>query len=67
MRGLRRSDILVVRCYMEDEMKRYAVDLLRTAMNEFDGEREVACFIKNKFDSRYRTYWHCIVGKHFDW
>nr|CAH8827107.1 unnamed protein product [Trichobilharzia regenti] len=29
-------------------------------------EREVASYVKSRFDSRHRTHWHCIVGKHFD-
>ncbi|CAH8441710.1 unnamed protein product [Heterobilharzia americana] len=66
MPSIKKSDITVVRCYMQDDMRKYAVKVLQKAMNRFTEEREVASYIKFRFDSRHHANWHCIVGKHFD-
>ncbi|KAH8851650.1 dynein light chain [Schistosoma japonicum] len=66
MHSIKRSDIVVVRCYMHDNMKKDAIKFLCKAINRYTEEREIASFIKSHFDCRHHTYWHCIVGKHFD-
>ncbi|TNN11923.1 putative dynein light chain [Schistosoma japonicum] len=61
-----RTDILVVKCDIQDEMRNYAEKLVKKAVNRYESERDIATFIKGRFDSHYEKYWQCIVGKHFD-
>lgn len=48
---------------MIEEVKRTAIEAFANAQQ--DGEREIAAHIKKKFDSKYGTMWHCVVGKQF--
>ncbi|CAI2724056.1 unnamed protein product [Schistosoma spindalis] len=66
MVGIKQSDVLIIKCNIQNEMKCYVKMLVQKAMKRFEEEREVAAYIKTKFDSNYQEYWQCIVGKHFD-
>ena len=35
------------------------------AIKKSDTEKEIAIYIKNKFDEKYKPTWHCIVGTDF--
>ncbi|CAH8442064.1 unnamed protein product [Schistosoma turkestanicum] len=66
MSGIKQTDMLVVKCNIQDEMQGYVKTLVQKALNRYQDERELATFIKIRFDSHYQKYWQCIVGKHFD-
>lgn len=47
---------------MNDEMREYAIENALYALNVFRFERDVATYLKAKFDEEYGPTWHCIVG-----
>jgi dynein light chain LC8-type len=49
------------------EMKRDANTIAKEALDAMDGkdEKEVAAYIKRKFDAKYGPTWHCVVGTDF--
>ncbi|XP_018648938.1 putative dynein light chain [Schistosoma mansoni] len=66
MIGIKQSDVLIIKCNLQNEMQYYVKTLVHKALKRFEDEREIATYIKLKFDSHYHNYWQCIVGKHFD-
>ena len=53
---------------MPDDMLEDAVKTAKEAVTSFDIEtqgKDVARFIKQKFDDKWLPYWHVIVGKGF--
>ncbi|VDP73902.1 unnamed protein product [Schistosoma curassoni] len=66
MVGIKQSDMLIIKCNVQNEMQCYVKMLVQKAMKRYEEEREVATYIKVRFDSHYQEYWQCIVGKHFD-
>ncbi|CAH8488210.1 unnamed protein product [Schistosoma margrebowiei] len=52
-------------CNMQEAKQQFAVDLAVKAMDTYTVERDIARYIKNKFDETYGSNWHCIVGKNF--
>ncbi|KAF5403558.1 hypothetical protein P879_03804 [Paragonimus westermani] len=50
---------------MDVGMQQDAVDLCNEALEKFQLEKDIAAYIKKKFDDRYNPTWHCIVGRSF--
>lgn len=47
---------------MNEQMQDYAIDCAIYAMNAYRLERDVASYLKTKFDQRFGSTWHTIVG-----
>ena len=39
--------------------------IFKQALKKFNEKKDVAAYIKNKFDKKYNPTWHCIVGWKF--
>lgn len=50
---------------MSEEMQQDAIDTGREAMQNYTVEKDIAEFIKRKFDETKGATWHCIVGRNF--
>ncbi|KAG4300960.1 hypothetical protein PCANB_002698 [Pneumocystis canis] len=64
---------------MTEEMKINAIDcgmyfsinnirylkIAISAMEKYNVEKDIAAHIKNEFDKKFGTTWHCIVGRNF--
>ncbi|VDK39317.1 unnamed protein product [Taenia asiatica] len=50
---------------MPIEMQQHALACARDAMSEFCIEKDIAIYIKKKFDETYNPTWHCIVGRSY--
>ncbi|XP_020806607.1 dynein light chain 1, cytoplasmic-like [Drosophila serrata] len=50
---------------MSEEMQKIAIDCARQALNEYSIEHEIAEYINNQFDIKFKPKWHCIVGSEF--
>ncbi|KAH6888793.1 outer dynein arm light chain 8 [Coprinopsis sp. MPI-PUGE-AT-0042] len=50
---------------MTPEMEKETIDLVSSAMQKFDIEKDMASFIKKALDRKHGTTWHVIVGKNF--
>lgn len=56
----------VVKCFdMSEEMLQKAVDYAAEALAKFTVRKDMALYIKKKFDDEYGQLWHCVVGKDF--
>ncbi len=55
---------------MSEEMLQDAVDCATQALEKYNKELEnkelnIATYIKDEFDKKYKPRWHCIVGGNF--
>lgn len=50
---------------MSDEMQQDAIDIAKEAMQMHTVEKDIAQYIKRKFDETKGATWHCIVGRNF--
>ncbi|QSL66618.1 hypothetical protein MERGE_001000 [Pneumocystis wakefieldiae] len=50
---------------MSEDMKVDAIDCAISAIKKFNVEKDIAAYIKNEFDKKFGTTWHCIVGRNF--
>ena len=46
-----------------DEMKKRAYDLAVESMRKFSVEKDIADYIKDRFDEQFLPSWQCIAGK----
>ena len=53
----------VLKFDINDEMRARAYDLAFESLEKFSVERDMADYIKNKFDQEFIPSWHCVVGK----
>ena len=51
--------------FMEEEMKDHAISEAQIALERCNSERFVASFMKQSFEQKYKSVWHCIVGRNF--
>ncbi|KAL3312744.1 Dynein light chain 1, cytoplasmic [Cichlidogyrus casuarinus] len=58
-----KTEILILD--MDEAMAKDAVELATSALTQFNLEKEVARYLKQKFDSKYTKTWHCVVGRSF--
>lgn len=52
-------------CKMSSEMEEAAKEYVKAGIKKYAMEKEVAEYVKRKFDKRFGPKWHCIVGRHF--
>ncbi|RAL54333.1 hypothetical protein DM860_001461 [Cuscuta australis] len=50
---------------MKENMQKDAVSIAIDAFERHNVEKDVAEYIKKKFDQMHGPTWHCIVGKNF--
>lgn len=50
---------------MPEEMQEQAFKYAREALVKHSIEKDVAQFVKMKFDEEHKGTWHCIVGRNF--
>ena len=50
---------------MEDEMRDFAISEALNALEKANTEMKVASLLKDKFEEKYASTWHCIVGRNF--
>lgn len=51
---------------MPEDLKEKALEEVRYAMKEYTIEKDIATYMKRKFDELHGgTTWHCVVGKGF--
>ena len=50
---------------MPGEMQQEAIEYAKEAMAKFDVEKDIAAFVKKKFDKKHDPTWHCIVGRQY--
>jgi dynein light chain LC8-type len=48
-----------------EDLKKRAYDLAIESMSKYSVERDMADFIKLKFDEEFISEWHCVVGKDY--
>jgi dynein light chain LC8-type len=47
------------------EIKQRAIDLAVESMKKFNIEKDMADYIKKKFDDEFLEGWQCVIGKDF--
>nr|ODO03827.1 dynein light chain LC8-type [Cryptococcus depauperatus CBS 7855] len=50
---------------MSEEMQLKVVETVFASFEKYDQEKDMAMYIKKRFDQMYGTTWHCVVGKNF--
>jgi len=50
---------------MSEEMLQDAVDYATQALEKHNKELDIAIYIREEFDKKYKPTWHCIVGRQF--
>lgn len=50
---------------MPEILKTKAIEEMKAAMEKCTVEKDIAAFMKRKFDDGHGPTWHCIVGKGF--
>ena len=50
---------------MDDEMRDFAISEAIVALEKATTEMKVATLLKDKFEEKYESVWHCIVGRNF--
>ncbi len=48
-----------------EDLKKKAYDLAFESISKYSVERDMANYIKSKFDEEYTPEWQCVVGKDF--
>ena len=43
-------------------MQQDSIDIANQGIEQYKVEKDIAAFIKNKFDEKYNPMWHCVVG-----
>ncbi|KAH8318591.1 hypothetical protein KR059_001551 [Drosophila kikkawai] len=59
------SNADIRRTDMSQEMQESAIECAKQAIGAFETESQIAKYIKNEFDAKFRPNWHCIVGRDF--
>ena len=50
---------------MTEDMKQDAINVATKAIDSYNIEKDIACYIKKEFDRKHNPTWHCIVGRNF--
>jgi dynein light chain LC8-type len=53
---------VVLKSDTSPEIKRRAIDLAFESMNKFSIEKDMADYIKAKFDEEFLKGWQCVIG-----
>ena len=38
---------------------------MQQAIDSYNIEKDIACYIKKEFDRKHNPTWHCVVGRNF--
>ena len=47
---------------MTEDMQQDAINVATKAIDSYNIEKDIACYIKKEFDRKHNPTWHCIVG-----
>ena len=50
---------------MTEDMQQDAINVATKAIESYNIEKDIACYIKKEFDRKHNPTWHCIVGRNF--
>jgi dynein light chain LC8-type len=50
---------------MAEEMQLDAIKIAQQAQEVYLVEKDIAAYIRQKFEEKYNPTWHCIVGRNF--
>lgn len=50
---------------MTEDMQQDAINVATKAIDSYNIEKDIACYIKKEFDRKHNPTWHCIVGRNF--
>ena len=50
---------------VDNEVLKFGFDVAFEALNKYNIEKDIAAYIKSKFDDEFYPCWQCIVGKDF--
>ena len=50
---------------MTEDMQQDAINVATKAIDCYNIEKDIACYIKKEFDRKHNPTWHCIVGRNF--
>ncbi|VDK87582.1 unnamed protein product [Dibothriocephalus latus] len=50
---------------MSEDMQQDAIQAGKEALKQYNIEKDIAAYIKKKFDKDHGPTWHCIVGRNF--
>ena len=60
------NNVVVIKTVdMTKEMQEHVIDISIQGIEKFSVEDDIAAFIKKEFDKKYKSTWHCIVGRNF--
>eukprot|EP00210_Caulerpa_lentillifera_P005596 g5353.t1 len=57
--------VVIKNADMADNMKQQAIEVAFTALSQHEVEKDIAAYIKKRFDELYGATWHCVVGRGF--
>ena len=50
---------------MDEESVNFALSEAQKALDTSNSEKLVASYMKSTFEKKYKSVWHCIVGRNF--
>ena len=50
---------------MTEDMQQDAINVATKAIDSYNIEKDIACYIKKEFDRKHNPTWHCVVGRNF--
>lgn len=57
---------VTVKCFcMPEDMLNHAAVLAEEALKRCATRKDVAAYVKKRFDEKYGPLWHCVVGRDF--
>ncbi|KAL5963479.1 Dynein light chain 2 cytoplasmic [Taenia solium] len=57
---------VTVKCFcMTEDMLNHAAVLAEEALKRCATRKDVAAYVKKRFDEKYGPLWHCVVGRDF--
>ena len=56
---------VINKVFMDDEMRDYAISEAVKSLEVSNTEQLVAHYMKATFEKKYKSVWHCVVGRNF--
>ena len=50
---------------MTEDMQQDAINVATKAIDSYNIEKDIACYIKKEFDRKHNPTQHCVVGRNF--
>nr|CAX73035.1 Dynein light chain, type 1,domain-containing protein [Schistosoma japonicum] len=60
------EQLKVIMAYMPKDMENNAVNWFNEAFSTYTTHKDMADYLKQKFDHIYGRNWQCIIGKNFE-